>query len=285
MKKLFSLALAFTLLVACSGPEAKKEEVKKEAMRIVSLNGTITEIVYALGEEKQLVAVDITSTYPEAATKLTNLGHLSAISAEGILGSSPTHVIGFADEIKPELLDQLKNAKVEVVLFERDYSIKGAKKAIRDIAKWLEKEEEGKKLEDQIDADVKGLSPLTSKPAVLFVYARGAGTMMVAGDDTQMEKMIELAGGKNAVGGFNEFKPLTPESVIAANPDLLLLFESGTQSLNGEAGLLEIPGIKLTTAGKNKQFLSMDGLLLSGFGPRVGKALSILNGELKKITK
>jgi len=285
MKRIFSLALVTVLLASCGGAAAKKEETKKEAMRIVSLGGTLTEIVYDLGEEKQLVAVDVTSTYPEAASALTNLGHVSGIAAESILGSNPTHVIGFKDEIKPELVNQLKNAKIEVVLFDHDYSIAGAKKTILEVAKWLDKKEAGQKLADQIDADVKALVKLKSAPAVLFVYARGAGAMMVAGDDTQMEKIIEIAGGKNAVGGFNEFKPLTPEAVIAANPDLLLMFESGSQSLNGEAGMLEIPGLKMTTAGKKKQFLSMDGLLLSGFGPRVGKALITLNKKLQQITE
>lgn len=284
MKKLFSLAIAFALLVSCSGNGQQKAEVKKEAMKIVSLNGTITEIIFDLGEGKQIVAVDVTSTYPEQETsKLTNLGHMSQVSAEGILGSAPTHVIGFRDEVKPELIDQLKNAKVEVVLLDRDYSVPGAKKVIGEVAQWLGKAEAGKKLQQQIDTDMQGMAKLPKAPAVLFVYARGPGTMMVAGDGTQMEKMISLAGGKNAVNGFTEFKPLTPESVIAANPDLLLLFESGTQSLNGEAGLLEIPGIKMTTAGKNKQFYSMDGLYLSGFGPRVGKALAELNKKLQEI--
>lgn len=283
MNKIFSLVLGFALLASCSGNVEKKEEVKKEPMKIASLSGTITETIYALGEGSQIVAVDITSTYPEAATKLTNLGHMSGISAEGILGSSPTHVIAFEDEVKPELLDQLKNANVELVLLKRDYSVKGAKQVISDIAAFLDKKEEGKKLTEQIDADVAGLTKLPAQPAVLFVYARGPGTLMVAGDNTQMQKMIELAGGKNAVSGFEDFKPLTPESVIAANPELLLMFESGTQSLNGEAGLLEIPGMKLTNAGKNKRFLSMDGLYLSGFGPRVGQALVELNKKLQEI--
>ncbi len=286
MRKLFSLAIAVALLVSCSGNAAQKAEVKKEAMKIVSLNGTITEIIYALGEGKQLVAVDITSTYPEQeVSKLTNLGHMSQISAEGILGSAPTHVIGFKDEVKPELIDQLKNAKVEVVLLDREYTVAGAKNVIGDIAQWMGKEEAGEKLQNQIDTDIAGMAKLPVAPLVLFIYARGPGTMMVAGDGTQMQEMIKLAGGKNAVSGFNEFKPLTPESVIAANPDLLLMFESGTQSLNGEAGLLEIPGIKMTTAGKKKQFCSMDGLYLSGFGPRVGKALVELNLKLQQINK
>src|SRR5690606_12967256 len=119
------------------------------------------------------------------------------------------------------------------------------------------------KLINQIDEDLKGMVQLKNQPNVLFVYARGVGMLMVAGENTQMDKMIELAGGKNAVSGFEDFKPLTPESVIAAKPDLLFLFNSGTESLSGGEGLLQIPGVKMTPAGKNKKFLSMDGLYVS----------------------
>lgn len=286
MKKLLIIALtSLTALTACNGNKEVKEEPINEAKKIVSLNGTLTEIVYALNQGDQLVAVDVTSTYPEAATKLTNLGHTNAATAESILGAEPTDVIGFEDEVKPQLVEQLTSAGVHVQLFKREYSVDGTKKVISDVAKWLGKQGEGEKLQTAIDTDIKNLKKLEKQPSVLFVYARGAGMMMVAGDDTPLKSMIELAGGKNAVGGFEQYKPLTPEAVIDANPDLLLMFESGANSLNGEQGIMEIPGFKLTTAGKKKNVVSMDGQLLSGFGPRVGKALLELNAKLLEISK
>lgn len=151
------------------------------------------------------------------------------------------------------------------------------------MARWLDRTEIGQQLVASIDTDVKSLRVLKNKPTVLFVYARGAGMMMVAGEDTQLEKMIEIAGGKNAVSGFQEFKPLTPEAVIEANPSLVLMFESGAQSISKAGGFQGIPGIKLTNAGKNNQLLEMDGLFLSGFGPRMGKALLELNQKLASL--
>ncbi|HYQ97584.1 MAG TPA: ABC transporter substrate-binding protein, partial [Candidatus Nitrosocosmicus sp.] len=117
----------------------------------------------------------------------------------------------------------------------------------------------------------------------LFVYARGTGTMMVAGDGTPLTGMINLAGGQNATGGFAEYKPLTTEGVIAANPDVILMFDSGEASLSGEGGILSVPGVSATNAGKNKAVITMDGQYLSGFGPRVGKALVELNKKLAAV--
>jgi iron complex transport system substrate-binding protein len=100
--------------------------------------------------------------------------------------------------------------------------------------------------------------------------------MMVAGKNTQVEKMIELAGGVNAVDDFTEFKPLTAEALVAANPDVILLFDSGLSSLGGVDGLLEVQGIRQTNAGKNKKFVEMEGQFLTGFSQRLGKAVEEL---------
>ena len=99
---------------------------------------------------------------------------------------------------------------------------------------------------------------------------------MVAGDNTPMKAMIELAGAQNAATGFEEFKPLTSEGMVASNPDVILLFDDGLQSLGGIDGLLAVPGVAQTTAGRNKAVIEMDGQLLTGFGPRTGQALSEL---------
>lgn len=285
MKKIIFTLIAVIALASCGSKSEKTDVAEPEvARKIVSLNGTITEIIFDLQESDQLVGIDVTSSYPEKETAaIANLGHLSGITAESILGLAPTHVLGFKDEVPAELIAQLEAAKIEVVLFEREYSISGVKSTIAEISKWFNKTTEGEKLANQIDEDLKGMIELKSQPHVLFVYARGVGMLMVAGENTQMDKMISLAGGKNAVSGFEDFKPLTPESVIAAKPDLLLLFNSGTESLSGGEGLLQIPGVKMTPAGINKSFLSMDGLYVSGFGPRIGKALVEINQKLNEL--
>jgi len=104
----------------------------------------------------------------------------------------------------------------------------------------------------------------------------------VAGEDTQMDQMIRLAGGKNAATGFKDFKPLTPEALVAANPEIIVLFDSGMESLEGLDGLLALPGMNATTAGQQGNFISMDGQYLAGFGPRVGEAVAELNQNFQR---
>lgn len=285
MKKAAWVYLALSVLLgSCNSgvDQAEKQEEKVTEKRIVSLSGSITEVIYAVGSEKELIGVDVTSTYPAAAEKLTNLGHVRKLALESLLALKPTHVLMLEDEVSPDLKSRLKQAKIELVAFNHPNSVAGSKKLVKEVAGWLGKESEGKELVAKIDAAIQGLSKPDKKPKVLFVYARGAGTLMVAGENTPLEKMIVLAGGENAGKGFTDFKPLTSESVIAANPDVILMFTSGAQSL-GPDGILHVPGVSATTAGKNKALIQMDGQLLSGFGPRVAEALIELNKAFKQV--
>lgn len=285
MKKIGFLFLALLALTTACNSGAKPEETKEakvETKRIVSLSGSITEIIYAVGSQKELIGVDVTSTYPAAAEKLTNLGHVRKLAVESLLALNPTHVVMLEDEVSPDLKSKLKQAKIELVTFKHPNSVEDAKSLVKEVAKWLGKAEASKAIVAKIDTDIQKLEKLGKKPKVLFVYARGAGTLMVAGENTPLEKMIVLAGGENAGKGFTDFKPLTSESVIAANPDVILMFTSGAQSL-GPDGIFNVPGVSATNAGKNKALIQMDGQLLSGFGPRVADALTELNKEFKKV--
>lgn len=291
MKKISILVIAIVSLAtfSCKKEEAKAEETpveqKTEALKIVSLNGAVTEIVAALGHDKEIVGVDVTSTYPETIkTTAKDLGHVRSISIESIIALKPTVIIATEKDMSPELAEKIKTAGIEAHILKQDFTPEGTKKLIADVASIL-KHADFKALTDKIDTDLAKVQPIEKAPKVLFIYARGAGTLMVAGTNTPIEKTIALAGGQNAITEFEDYKPLTPESLIKGNPDVILLFTSGLESLGGVDGLLKIQGIDKTNAGKNKKIIALDGALISGFGPRVGEGAVALNAELIKATK
>jgi iron complex transport system substrate-binding protein len=269
-----------TLLAWCLCSFVSKAEVP---IRIVSTNGTLSEIIVGLGLEKQLVGVDVTSTYPASLDKIPKIGHNRTMSAEGIISLNPD-VILYTDQsmMSAMLLKQLKASGKKVVLFKHELTKEGAIQLIRDVGQYFHAEKQSEKMIQKLQADLAKVSRAKVEPKkVLFIYARGTGTLMVSGKGTSMDKMIVLSGNMNAVQDFNDFKPLTSESLLAANPDVLVLFSSGLESLDGVHGLLKVPGVAHTTAGKNKKIITMDGQFLTGFGPRLGLAVQELSQKIK----
>lgn len=245
------------------------------APRIVSVGGPVTEIVYALGAGADVVGVDTSSTYPEAATHLPQVGYQRRLSAEGVLSLQPDVVLATSDAGPPVALEHLK-AAVEVVEIPAVYTVAGAEAKIRLIAQTLGREDQGEQLVDTLRRDLAAAEAAVrqtdSQPRVLFLYARGLGTLYVSGTGTAADAMIRLAGGVNPVTEYADFKPFTPEAVVAAAPDVLLMLARGLDSLGGVEGLLKLPGIALTKAARQRRIVAMDDLYLSSFGPRLGAA-------------
>jgi iron complex transport system substrate-binding protein len=265
-------------------PAAADTVTKAEIHKIVSLNGAITEIVAALGHDKEIVAVDVTSTYPETVKSTAkDLGHVRSISIESIMALQPTLILATEKDMSPELMEKIKASGVEAHVFKQEFTVEGTKKLIAEVAAVLH-HNKYKEVQDMIDADLTKVQQLPRSPKVLFIYARG-NHLMVSGKNTPVDKVIALAGAQNAVTEFDDYKPLTPEALIKGNPDVILMFDSGFQGVGGAQGVLKIPGVDKTNAGKNKKIISMDGGLLSGFGPRVGEAAAQLNRLLEENAK
>ena len=276
---LLSLLISNQLAYASHSP-------KDEPVRIVSLDGTVSEILCDLGLQSHLIGVDVTSTYPESLQKLPKVGHNRNISAEGVISLRPTLVLTSQNAgTKPEVIEQIKSAGIKVITFQQEYSVAGTKKLIQDVATTCQVTSRAKPLIKKLDADLAQVNKALNNPKVLFIYARGTGTMMVSGKGTPVDKLIELAGATNATTGFENYKPLTAEALVTANPDVILLFDTGLESLGGTEGLAKVQGIAQTTAGKNGRIITMDGHLLTGFSPRLGKALQELTQKMAQKPK
>lgn len=274
MKKISLFFLAVLLVTSCKNNPTEKEETTKETLKIVSLNGAITETIAALGKGDNIVGRDVTSTFPKNL-KAKDLGHVRSLTIEPILEVSPNLILASNKDVNPDLNTKIKASKIKTQFINQSYSVAGAKKLIKDVANAIGAKNYNT-LQENISKDIAKLTPIDKKPKVLFIYARGQ-MLMVAGTNTPMEALINIAGGENAITEFENFKPLTPESLIEINPDAILMFNSGLKSAGGIDAMLQVSGILQTQAGKNKRILTMDGGLISNFGPRIGKAALELN--------
>jgi iron complex transport system substrate-binding protein len=248
-------------------------------IRIITAGSAITETVCALGDCDKIIATDETSLYPESVQKLPSIGYRNNIGAEGIISLKPTLIIAEKDYVKDEVLSQLTATGIKVLIIDRVYSVDATKKLITQIAEVLNRQAEGKKVIAQIDADLAEAKTLlkkaTTKPTVLGVYNRGSSNISLAGKDTFGE-IIAYTGAQNAFDNVTGYKPLNTEALIAANPDFIVTTAYGLESIGGVEGFLKIPGVAQTTAGKKKQIVSVESIMLTNFGPRIGQAIKEL---------
>ncbi len=258
--------------------------------KIVSLGGAITEILYALGMGDAIVGVDVSSTYPEPVKHRTNVGYWRNLNAEAILALQPNLVLTTSEAGPAAVFGQLKKAGIAVVVVDAKYTTANAKAKIRLIAQAVGKVQRGEELVAELERDLaaaeKMQTNIKTTPSVLFIYARGQSLLLASGKNTPADGILPLAKARNAVTQFDGVKPLTSESVVASRPDIILMTTGGMASLGGIDGVLKIPGVALTPAGKSRRIVEIDDLLLLGFSPRCGKAvqelLTILHPEIQK---
>ena len=249
--------------------------------RIVSVGGSITEIIYALGGQKQIVGVDSSSLWPQQAKQFPQIGYQRALSAEGVLSLSPDLIIATEDAGPAATLTQLKQVGVTLTIVPNKPTIKGIIEKIKAVAKAIGKQAEAEKLiaktQQQMLKIKSQLNQVNHKPKVMFLFSAGRGAPMVSGSDTSAAGMIIHAGGINAITGFDGYKPLNTESMIAARPDVILTTNRSLKALGGISRLMTMPGMLQTPAGQSRQVFAMDGLLLLGLGPRTPQAAAALS--------
>ena len=274
------LVLAGVVLALPFAAPARADETKPaDTSRLVSIGGAVTEIIYALGEEGRLVARDSTSLYPEAVTKLPDVGYMRALSPEGVLAVNPSAIIAIEGSGPPEALSVLKSASVPFAMVPETFDRDGILKKIEAVGAFLHVEDKAKTLEESVAADLDAAiaeaakRPENERKRVIFVLSMQNGRVMASGTGTAADGILKLAGLVNAVGTFPGYKPLTDEAIIEAKPDVILIMERGG---NHDAGVQEIiahPALGLTPAAQNKAIIRMDGLHMLGFGPRTASAV------------
>ena len=170
------------------------------------------------------------------------------------------------------------------MLLKDDKTFEGAKSRITKIGHHVGRVAQAEEIVADIDRIVervqKRLKAKKGRPKVLFVFAHGAGTLMIGGEGTSVSEVLELAGGRNAVPGIEDYRPLTSEAVVGSAPDVILVTQRSLASLGGMKGLMATPGIALTPAGRDRRVVVMDDLLLLGIGPRMGQAVETQHRHL-----
>ncbi|MEZ9396480.1 hemin ABC transporter substrate-binding protein [Vibrio splendidus] len=240
-----------------------------EQPRIISAGSAVTELVLALGAEEQLVAIDVTSNFPQAEN-LPKIGYHRNLSAEGLIALEPTTLIG-SNEMGPDnAISQLKSAGIDVEIVNTEANVEGLLKRIDQIAKITHTEAHSEQVKAEVNQKIAALKanqvPNNEAKKVLFLLLHEGRPANVAGGETSPNAIIELAGGINpAAKSLTSYKPLSMESLVEMQPDVILVSGRSYLKMGGADAILKsLPMLAATPAGMNKQIITVKGSALVG---------------------
>lgn len=249
--------------------------------RVVSLGGSVTEIVYTLGQGDRLVADDASSLYPEAATRLPRVGYYRSLPLEGVAAMLPDLVLASENAGPAHVLDRLVRLGVPVQIVSDTPSLDSLYRRIGQIAQALQVPEQGRKLLALVRREVDGAQavPGVSRRALLLLNR--SGPLTGAGRNTAANTIMVLAGLSNSLGAQQGYKPVSAEGLIVLAPELIIVTSASVQASGGLEKFKDIPGIASTPAALHDRIVVLDDLLILGLGPRVGQVVRQLKEAAK----
>lgn len=269
------------LLLSSCGRFGNKDTGQHEE-RIVCIAKQYSEIIFSLGAEQDIVAVDISSTYPPAVKKLPTVGYHRALSAEGILAAKPTLIL-HDNNIGPEhVVKQLSELKIPMKVFGKyNDNIAGTDSLIREMGHYFHREREADSLCLKLDREMKTAFEHAGKykdsvKVLVIHYGQANNVYLVMTKKSTAARMIEWAGGKMAVDDEKGMKQLSAEVIAASDPDVILLTDFGYDRLGTTEKIKELPGVAGTKAAKNDRIYRVEEHDLVYMGPRTGENTLLL---------
>ena len=253
---------------------------------VLSIGGSVTEIIFALGEGDRLIARDSTSVFPQEATALPDVGYMRALSPEGVLSVAPELIISEDGAGPPEAIEVLQAANIPFVVVPDEYTREGIVNKILTVGEALEVGLAAAELAGDIEAQLQAAETNAAARAgdapkrVLFILSTQGGRVMAAGRNTAADGIIEMAGGINVITTFEGYKPLSDEAISAAAPDVILMMDRTGDHGTSNADLFAMPAFATTPAAETEAVVRMNGLYLLGFGPRTADAIQDLSAAL-----
>ena len=278
--------LAVTLMMAvgaCSkAPEVTREAGEGSTERYVVLGSYIAEIVVALGATESIVGVSGGTDHISELSDVPVVRGFRNLSAETILSLGPTTALLAGRQTRPELAEQLRQSGVQVRVFPDEVaSLHVVSERIREIAALLDSQAAGEALVTEFERDLKDAIAFAagaeSRPRGLFILSGGGRPTVVAGGDTHIALLMELAGAENVTQAISYFKPMSQEAMLEAAPEFILVNEEGLQEKGGLPVALSAPGATLTPAAQSGNVFSLPGGYLQGLGlnsPRAIRAIA-----------
>jgi len=297
--KLFRLGITFLVLIlliitlaACApSPEepaspvievtdqlGRTVKLDKIPQRIISLAPGNTEVLYALDLADKLVAVTDYCDYPPEAKEKPSIGGFSTPNLEEIVNHSPDLILATSIH-EDEIIPNLENRGLTVFALDAK-TLDEVLTTINLVGKITGQEEEATQLLTRMQNRIKAVTdktetlPQEQKPRVF--YAVWHDPLMASGSGTIHDELIRKAGGLNIASALTSYAGINLETVIEANPEVMIASTSHGSSEEQTFQFLKTePRLRDTDARKNDRIYQIDGNLVSRDGPRLVDGLEL----------
>ena len=254
--------------------------------RVVVLANGVAEIMNALNAKSILVGRDISSTEKELKDiPIVTSGH--QVLPEKIIELKPDLVIIDASTGPKAAIDQIRNAGIKIVETPESWTLSDIPTKVSAVASAIGAQQQGDLLNQAFAKELK-TSTIATKPRIAFLYLRGTSSVyLIGGPGSGSDSLIQAIGATD-VGAQslpNPYNTMTAESLATLNPDVIIVMTKGLQSVGGISGLLKLPGVAQTQAGKNQAVIDVDDSLLLSYGPRTPSLVTALAKAVEEVTK
>ncbi len=226
---LFNIAALFTL---CSPVLARivtdqlgrKISLPDNPQRVVALAPSITEIIYALGQQHRLKGATLFSDYPDAAKKLPTVGSYVHLDLEKIVALRPDLCVAIKDGNPKGVIDRLESLKIPVYAVDPK-NLDSVMETLQEIAQLLGADDTAefliRSMKSRIGRVTSRVATTDSRPRVFFQI--GISPIISVGSDTFIHEIIVLAGGKNLAEGKVPYPRYSQEQVLGLSPEIFII--------------------------------------------------------------
>jgi len=262
------------------------EQQATSPQRVVALANGSAEIIASLGYLNILVGRDIASTSNELkGVPIATAGH--QVVAEKILELNPDVLLIDNTTGPATAIDVIKRAGIKVAMIDEAWTLTDIAKKIVAIGEVIGAQPAAVQLVEKLNSALQDSGKDHPGVRIAFLYLRGGSAIyLLGGQGSGADSLIEHLGAIDV--GAQKFKdpfsPITSEALIATNPEIILVMSKGLESVGGIDGLVSLPGISQTPAGKNRAVIAVDDSLLLSFGPRTPDLLRQLSGAIGQVS-
>lgn len=254
------------------------------ASRVIVLANGVAEIIQSLNGQSIMVGRDISSTEDSLADiPIVTSGH--QVLPEKVISLNPDLVLIDASTGPKAAIATIKAAGIRVVETPESWSLSDLPRKVRAVGAAIGAPDQADLLVEQINQSLQ-TNQLKNSPGVAFLYLRGTSSVyLIGGSGSGADSLLQAIGAVD-VGAQSldrPFNTLTAESLATLNPDVILVMSKGLESVGGVQGLLKLPGVAQTKAGKNAAVIDVDDSLLLSFGPRTPSLIEALATALRKV--